>query len=81
MHRLIAWLSIRWATVDRVFSGSEWLLVEHGVRDAHAMKRALISERDLAEAARKRFGAIDNIEIDRAVLERDGEVSLSRVSR
>jgi uncharacterized membrane protein YcaP (DUF421 family) len=76
MHRAIAWFSIRWSSFERLVSGSERVLVDHGVKNAGAMRKALISDRDLAEAARKRFGADSPDKIDRAVLERDGEVSL-----
>lgn len=78
MHRAIAWACVRSATIDRFVSGQERVLVDRGVKDQAAMRKALITERDLNEAARKEFGA-DKVDcIDRAVLERDGRLSLSQ---
>ena len=42
-----------------------------------SMKRALISDKDLDEAVRKRLGSTDYSRVKSACLERDGEVSVS----
>lgn len=46
--------------------------------DGRGLQAALISEDDLREAMRKRFGDDDLQRLEQAVLERDGEVSLRR---
>jgi uncharacterized membrane protein YcaP (DUF421 family) len=78
MHRTIAWISLRWPAFDRLISGSERVLVEGGIQDMESMRKALISERDLAEAMRKKFGADTQGPPARAVLERDGTVTLAK---
>jgi uncharacterized membrane protein YcaP (DUF421 family) len=78
MHRAIAWISLRWPAFDRLISGSERVLIKDGVRDAESMRKALISERDLAEAMRKKFGADTKGQPAHAVLERDGTVTLAK---
>ncbi|HKX45022.1 MAG TPA: YetF domain-containing protein [Burkholderiaceae bacterium] len=81
LHRLIAWWGVRSPRFERLVTGRERVLVDRGVPDDDAMQAALISESDLREAMRKQFGddALDRLE--RAVLERSGEVSLSRKVR
>lgn len=76
MHRLIAWCGVRSSPFERLVSGTERVLVDGGAKDEAAMRAALISERDLRQAMRKRFGDEDIGRLERAVLERDGEVSL-----
>jgi uncharacterized membrane protein YcaP (DUF421 family) len=78
MHRLVAWCGVRWSAVERVLTGRERVLVERGIKNEAAMLAALISEGDLREAMRKRFGDDDLQRLEQAVLERDGEVSLRR---
>ena len=51
---------------------------DRGMKDDDAMQAALISEDDLREAMRKRFGDDTLEQLERAVLERDGELSLRR---
>lgn len=80
LHRGVAWLAIRWPGFDRLVSGSERVLVEDGRADPEAMRKALMSRRDLDEAMRKRYGADVRYAVRRAVLERDGTVSLARES-
>jgi uncharacterized membrane protein YcaP (DUF421 family) len=79
LHRAIAWLSIRSPAFDRFVSGSERVLVEDGMFDAAEMRKALVSQRDLKEAMRKRFGADAPGHPLRAVLERDGAITLSKM--
>jgi len=76
MHRLIAWWGVRSSSFERLVSGTERVLVDAGTKDEAAMRAALISERDLRQAMRKRFGDDDLARLERAVLERDGDVSL-----
>lgn len=78
MHRAIAWTCVRSAAFDRLINGDERVLMVNGRQDDEAMRKALITQRDLDEAARKKFGADQADCIDRAVLERDGQVSLSK---
>ena len=56
-------------------SGDKRELLKEGVRDAEQMRRGLITHRDLDEAVRHKTGD-EQSPLSRAVLERDGTVSL-----
>lgn len=79
MHRLIALANLRWPAFERIVNGTERELVHHGRRDPQAMRAALISEKDLEEAVRKKLGNAQLGEIERAVLERDGEITVVKI--
>ena len=79
LHRAIAWASVRWPKFDQLVSGDIRVLVVDGVKQTREMQRALISERDLAEAIRKKCGSAEIEQIDGAVLERDGHVSVKPI--
>ena len=67
--------SLRWPRFETLISGDKRELVAAKVRNAEAMRRGLVTERDLDEAVRKKTG--DEVSpIDRAVLERDGTITV-----
>ena len=76
LHRAVAWLSVRFDRFDRLVNGVERTIVSNGSKRRDAMFASLISDRDLEEAIRKKFGSADPNQISEATLERDGEVSL-----
>lgn len=77
MHRVVAWSSVKWEWFENLVSGHERVLVSDGTKDRQALKRSLISDKNLDEAVRKKLGNEDYSRVKRAVLERDGEVSVS----
>jgi uncharacterized membrane protein YcaP (DUF421 family) len=77
MHRAMGWLSVRSDAFDVFISGRERVIVVDGVKLDHSIARALISDRDLAEAVRKKMGEYDLQQVHTATLERDGEISIS----
>ena len=77
LHRMIAWTCVRSDHFDRLVSGDTRDLILDGVKQTDAMKKALISNRDLEEAARKKCGDPNLERVASAVLERDGQVSIS----
>ncbi len=79
LHRLIAMASLRWAWFEAMVSGDKRELVRRGRRDEHEMQRALITPRDLDEAVRKRTGD-EATPMERAVLERDGRITVKVAS-
>ena len=81
MHRLIGWWGVRSPAFERLVTGRERILIAAGAKDKAAMQAALISDSDLREAMRKRFGDDDLEKLERAFLERDGEVSVQRKVR
>lgn len=76
MHRLVALANLRWPAFERLVNGTERELVRDGVRNPHEMRAALVSENDLKEAVRKTFGEESLAKVRRAVLERDGAITI-----
>jgi len=68
LHRLVAWWGVQSPRFERIVTGRERVLVDGGTKDEAAMRAAM----------RKRFGDDDLARLERATLERDGEVSLRR---
>ena len=75
LHRLVAMASVRWPWFESLISGDKRVLVHGGRRDEAEMRKALITPRDLDEAMRKRTGD-EAVPLERAVLERDGEITV-----
>jgi uncharacterized membrane protein YcaP (DUF421 family) len=76
MHRLIGLACVRWARVEDVLSGREIEVVRDGRVDERAMRRGLVSRHDLREAIRRARGGEDERAVARAVLERNGELTI-----
>ncbi len=75
LHRLISSASARWPAFERFIAGDKRELVRDGARDPQAMLAGLISGRDLDEAVRGKTGD-ERSPLDRAVLERDGSITV-----
>ncbi len=75
LHRAVATASLHWPWFESLVSGDKRELVQAGRRDQREMDRALITARDLDEAVRKKTGD-ESTPIDRAVLERDGRITV-----
>jgi uncharacterized membrane protein YcaP (DUF421 family) len=78
MHRLLAVCCIRWARLEDLVSGREIVLVRDGSIDRQAMRHALLTERNLAEAIRQQLGHAEVEDVGRALLERDGKITVIR---
>ena len=75
LHRAIAMASLRWPWFESLVSGDKRELVKQGRCDRQEMGKALITARDLDEAVRKKTGD-EASPVQRAVLERDGEITI-----
>jgi uncharacterized membrane protein YcaP (DUF421 family) len=75
LHRLVAVASLHWPWFEALVSGDKRELVKDGRRDQDAMRRGLITDRDLDEAVRKKSGD-EASPLERAVLERDGSITV-----
>ncbi len=75
LHRLVAVASLQWPWFEALISGDKRELVKDRRRDQHAMRRGLITDRDLDEAVRKKCGD-ESCPLERAVLERDGSITV-----
>ncbi len=76
-HRLLGILITRNNWLDDLVSGPERLLVEDGRINTHQMRAGLISERDLVVALRKKGDGATLARVARAVLERNGEITIT----
>jgi uncharacterized membrane protein YcaP (DUF421 family) len=75
LHRLVAMASVRWPRFEAMISGDKRELVQDGRRDEAAMRKALITVRDLDEAVRRKTGD-ETSQVERAILERDGSITV-----
>jgi len=76
LHRMLALACIRWRTLEDLVSGREIELVRDGQIDWSAMRRALLTERNLNEAIRQTLGHASISDVSRATLERDGKITV-----
>jgi uncharacterized membrane protein YcaP (DUF421 family) len=58
-HRGTALASVHWGWFEKAVSGNELLLVRDGKIDEDALKKALITHKDLDEAVRRKNGDED----------------------
>ncbi len=77
MHRSVAWFAVVWPTIGRVLNNPVRLLWNNDEMDPVAMRRALLTEEDLLEAARK-AGERDLSPFAEIRLERSGRITLIR---
>jgi uncharacterized membrane protein YcaP (DUF421 family) len=75
-HRATALASTRWRWFEDLVSGREIELVRDGRMDRAAMRRALVTESNLLEAIRQSLGDKQVSDVARAILERDGKVTV-----
>ena len=80
LHRLVAMASLRWPAFESLVSGDKRELVRDGHPDRREMDKALITPRDLDEAVRRKVGD-EGAPIERAVLERDGRITVKTQRR
>lgn len=78
LHRLAAMLGARFGFIDRLMNGKPRTLVHRGETDAEQMRRALVSTADLVQALRLN-GHTERIDdVEKATLERNGQISVLR---
>ena len=77
LHRALAYLCVHSRRLEDWLAGKPAELARGGVLDAHSMRSALVSEEDLRKEMRKHAGHDALAKLRRAVLERDGSVSIS----
>lgn len=76
IHRAVALASTRWYWFEDLVNGHEIELVRAGQMDHAAMRKALVTERNLHEAIRQALGNKQISDVARAVLETDGKVTV-----
>jgi uncharacterized membrane protein YcaP (DUF421 family) len=76
LHRLIALIGTWYPTFDKIINGTERILVNDSFKNEQQMKSSLITDKDLVEAIRKKIGSEDLEQVQRAILERNGEITI-----
>jgi len=80
LHRAVAMASLRWPGFETLVSGDKRELVRAGRLDREQMDKALLTQRDLDEAVRGKTGD-ESTPLERAVLERDGTMTIKARQR
>lgn len=73
---LLAWIKQRWPVAAKLIDGRPTLLVDHGTPDDRALQRSRLDMADVLAAARAEQGLMRPDEIDYAILEADGRISI-----
>jgi len=81
LHRVIGWACVRSSRLERLLVGAEREVYRNGRFDDAQMRAALITPTDVRESVRQALGADDLSDVDAAILERNGHVSIVRRSR
>ncbi|MDB5021509.1 MAG: hypothetical protein JWQ28_2636 [Pedobacter sp.] len=76
LHRSIAWLTIRYQSLRKIFKGQEISLYKDGKINMENMRKCLISEGDLMASVRLHANLDSLVEVKEAVMERTGEISI-----
>ena len=81
VHRLLGWACVRLPKLDRLIAGREREVYREGRFDQGQMDAALITVGDVQESARQTLGSRTLDDVEAAILERNGQVSLIRKRR
>lgn len=74
-HYAVAWLRSRSSRIARLFDGTPLLLLESGQWRSHTLSEMGIQDDDVMATARDQ-GILTLDQIDQAILERNGEISI-----
>lgn len=77
LHTVLAWLSMRASWLGKAVKGRPIQIIRDGRVDPAAMRRALLTDNDLAEGLRG-CGYEAGAEVQAAYLERSGEITVIR---
>lgn len=78
MHRALAWVCVRSPSLEALVGGVERRLYQHGTFDRQQMLAAPVSRTDVLETVRKELGIEALEQVESAILERSGEISIIR---
>jgi uncharacterized membrane protein YcaP (DUF421 family) len=77
-HRVLAWACMRSRRFERLAGGVEREVFSNRQFNAREMDAALISATDVEESVRQKTGSRSMDNVEAAILERNGEVSVIR---
>ncbi|MFP3646188.1 DUF421 domain-containing protein [Paraburkholderia sp. SIMBA_054] len=78
IHRALGWACVHSARLETLAVGVERELFKDGQFNSKQMSAALITRTDVFETARQELNTLDLEEVQLAILERNGQVSLIR---
>lgn len=76
LHRALSVVIGRWPSLEDMVSGREIVVIRDGELDTQAMRKALLTDRNLREAVRQKMGRSDFSRVELAILERDGRITV-----
>ena len=78
IHRALAWTCVRSRWVESLVVGVEREVYKNGQFNNRQLSAALITRTDVFETARQELNSLDLQDVQSAILERNGQVSLIR---
>lgn len=78
MHRALGWACVRSRALESLVGGVERRLYHDGKFDERQMLAALVSRTDVLETVRQELGSEAMDQVQSAMLERNGEISIIR---
>ncbi|RFU44497.1 DUF421 domain-containing protein [Paraburkholderia sp. DHOC27] len=81
LHRLLAWLCMYSRALEELLVGVEREVFSNGQFNKAEMTRALVTATDIQESVRQTLGAREMVNVEAAVLERNGAISVIRKSK
>ena len=78
LHRALAWTCVRSRWLESLVVGVEREVYKDGQFNSRQMSAALITRTDVFETARQELNSLDLQDVQSAILERNGQVSLIR---
>lgn len=78
VHWLLGYVSVRSDFVGRLVKGEKVTLYADGKPNEANMRKAMVSEKDLKESVRLRLNSDDLSQVERIVIERNGDISVIR---
>ena len=79
-HSVVTWIRTKSARVARLFDGTPLILLENGHWRSHTLSRMGLQDDDVMSSARDQ-GVKTLEDIDTAILERNGEISIAQVKK
>lgn len=76
IHRALGWACVRFPRLERLLVGEEREVYRDGAFDERQMSAALITKTDVFETVRQELHRTDLNDVQAAVLERNGSVSI-----
>lgn len=81
IHRALAWACVHFPRLERLIAGAEREVFKDGKFDDSQLSAALITKTDVFETARQQLHCTGLDDVESAILERNGQVSLIRKSK